>query len=426
MSSAATIPTGRSACSDRLESDPYVRLVAEHLADPALFDGGPEVARRRQEELVGPFLDFFLRHDRDDGHYRRLFQRKGLLNESGGIRGDVALEELVGLRIHSDDLRGDGQRRRLIGPVAADEAACTVFRSSGTSGNPEGPVTVLRSPTTLRLVAQTFGRQMEWGTGASLAGAAALMQASPEMRTTTAIVGELCAGFEARGATVHYGARLREDLPDSPMWRRLAPDEEALHAFFSSPARKVAMIPPPALAQLIADEELVRRISADGSPILDLGEGGVLITGGGLKRMSEYATLKDLLVAARRVFTARVGGGVVPAPVMDMFGLTESAGLYTGPAGDPEVDKTWVKCPHPLTWVGLLDSPQRLELAPIDEFGVPRLLFSVNLMCVDYLEAIVSGDVLTRVRAPGWPQHGLVYQRRAAEDEGFTIREGCG
>ena len=95
-------------------------------------------------------------------------------------------------------------------------------------------------------------------------------------------------------------------------------------------------------------------------------------------------------------------------------------------AGSPDDPRSWIKIPHPLSYVGMLDSPQRLELVPDDEVGRERLLFYVNLACVDYLEAIVPGDVVTRVLTPDSYQHGFVYERRAAADEGFKIREGCG
>ena len=63
---------------------------------------------------------------------------------------------------------------------------------------------------------------------------------------------------------------------------------------------------------------------------------------------------------------------------------------------------------------------------PGDEYGRERLLFYVNFACVDYLEAVVPGDVVVREATPDLHQDGFVYARRAAADEGFKIREGCG
>ena len=411
--------------SESLAADPYVRLVRQHLLDPKLFTEGPEGALRRQRELLLPFLEFFLRHD-NDGFYHALYRRKALLDDGGGVRGDVALEDLAVLRIHSDDLRGNGQRRRLIRGVAA-EARCKVFTSSGTSGHAEGPVTIARSPLTLHFMHHAMGRQFEWGAGHTFDGSYALMQATPQMRQTVGLPNVVSDAFETCGAEVVLGARLREDAGDVPVWRRIEPDIEEMRRFFSSSAEgRIALIPPPALAQLISDEELVRRISPQGEAYLDMGEGGVLMCGGGLKKLMGYETLRDLMIAAQRVFRARRDGQLVPAPILDVLGLVESASGFPARAGDPREDATWVKCPHPLTWVGTFESAQRLELAPVDEFGEPRLLFYVSFMCVDYLEAVVSGDVVVRQHTPELPQHGFVYVRRAAEEEGFKIREGCG
>ena len=47
--------------------------------------------------MLLPFLDFFLRHDRD-GYYASLFRRKGLFDEStpeAKLRDDLELEDLV-------------------------------------------------------------------------------------------------------------------------------------------------------------------------------------------------------------------------------------------------------------------------------------------------------------------------------------------
>jgi hypothetical protein len=183
------------------------------------------------------------------------------------------------------------------------------------------------------------------------------------------------------------------------------------------------------LAGLAANSEVVRAINpgaAGDEPFIDLGEGGTLLTGGGLKGLSRYTSSREALIDLRRVFRARRGGELVPAPVVDFLGLTESIGLFGGRAGSPDDDNIWIKCPHPLTWVGPLESPSRLHLVPDDEFDQQRLLFYVSFVCLDYLEAIVSGDVITRRCTPDFPQHGFVYQRRVGEDEGFQVREGCG
>jgi hypothetical protein len=407
-----------------LADDPYVRVLRSHCEDPGLLASSPDEVVLRQRDLLWPFLDFFLRHDQNN-YYRNLYRRKGLL-DGNAVRSDVALEDLGNLRIHSDDLRGpNGQRRRLISDIAENYDSCQIFRSSGTSGNANGPVTIARSPLMLRMHSFITGQRFEWAAGHRLDGSLALVQVAPQMRKTVALARNVPAAFEYVGAQVVLGARITDPNPDIPVWRRLAPDVDAMRAFFASPAeRKTAHIPPAALAQIVSDRDLIRQISPRGDDYLDLGEAGVLITGGGLKQISRYATVADLITEAGRVLKSRRHGELVPVPTADGLGLTESLAIFLSRAGNPADESSWIKVPHPLTWVGLFASPQRLELVPDEELGEDRLLFYVNLMCLDYLEAVVPGDIVVRQLGPDGV--GYVYRRRATEEEGFAIREGCG
>lgn len=423
--------TGLAFDDEPLAGDPYVRLIRGHLSDPDLFAGGPERARARHEALLVPFLDFFLRHDRD-GYYEGLFRRKGLLDEGAAtpaIRPDVALEELVRLRIHSDDLRGErGQRRRLIAEAAEAEPRGKVFSSSGTSANEDGPVTIVRSPLQLHLMALALGAQMQWSTGHAIRGATTLMHATAAMAKAVGMPYVVSDAFRTFGAAeVVYSARMRDD-PDEPNpWRRIETDVAELQRFLATPTpAKLAMFPTPLLAGLVADPESLRAISLDGEPYLDMGEDAVLFTGGGLKQKTQFATMRELLDVVHGAFRARRDGELVGVPILDGLGLTETSLFFFPKAGAPDDPRTWVKVPHPLSWVGMLESPQRLELAPDDEFDRERLLFYVNFACIDYLEAVVPGDVVSRRHTPDVHQHGFVYERRAAADEGFKIREGCG
>ncbi|MET0189838.1 MAG: hypothetical protein ABW212_12620 [Pseudonocardia sediminis] len=414
---------------EALRGDPYVRLLTTHLDDPSLFTGGPENARARQRELLVPFLDFFLRHDTARGHHRGLFARKGLLDDSGGVRADVDLPDLAALRIHSDDLRADGQRRRLVPGAAADGPGTRVYGSSGTTRNTDGPVTILRSALTSELSVRTIAGSIEWllGGPGRAAGADMVIQAAPEMVPVMAMPGTVPAGFDRAGASVFFGARLGDGPPGASPWTRIEPDVEQIRRFLLAPGTpKIFLATPSGLATLASQPELVRAISPTGEDFLDLGEGGMLLTGGGLKGLRGFASVLDLLRTARTVFRSRRGGELVAPPVGDMLGLTESTSVFPGRPGDPEDAATWVKCPHPLTYVGPLESPSRLRVVPDDEFGPERLLFFTDLACVDYLEAVVSGDLVERVPRPDWPQHGIVHRRRADAAEGFQVREGCG
>ena len=425
-----TAATGFDLAGEPLAEDPYVQRVHRHLTDPGLFTGDPQRTRALHESLLQPFLDFFLR--RGGAYYEALLRRKGLLDESGtvpAIRSDVVLEDLARLRIHSDDLRGErGQRRRLIPDAAAAESRGKVFSSSGTTGNEDGPVTIVRSPLQLHFMALGMGHQLEWATGQPIRGTTTLMQATSAMARAVGMAYVVSDAFATLGAAdVIFGARMRDD-PDEPNpWRRIEPDVAELQRFLASEApRKLAMFPTPILAALSSDPDLLRAISLDGQPFIDMGNGGVLMTGGGLKSTTAYRTMRELHEAAHTAFRCRRDGELHGIPIMDALGLTETASFFMAKAGPPDDPRTWIKTPHPLAYVGMLDSPQRLELVPDDEVGRERLLFYVNFACVDYLEAVVPGDVVTRVSTPDSYQHGFVYERRAAADEGFKIREGCG
>lgn len=412
-----------------LYGDPYVQLLLRHVRDPALFSDPPERTRARHVELLIPFLEFFLRHDRD-GYYRALYRRKGLLDEaSGGVRRDVQLHDLAKLRVHSDDLRGAGQAPRLIAGVS-ERPGNRTFSSSGTTDNPAGPVSILRSSLTVHVLRLAMGRQIEWMVGHSMNGSTAIIQAPPEMKATAVMVGLASECFEACGAEVLLGARLRDDPAEPNIWRRLEPDVGQIARFFASSARGKVMLGAAASYFGMASNPAVIRALNPASqadpPFLDFGEDGVLMTGGGLKRLPQFESMRALMTSLHPSFRARRGGALVPVPVTDVLGLTESLSVFGNRAGDPADDRTWIKIPHPLTWVGMLESPQRLALVPDDEVGRDRLLFYVSFTCLDYLEAVVSGDVVTRMHTPDDPQHGFVYQRRAEASEGFRIREGCG
>jgi hypothetical protein len=412
-----------------LHGDPYVQLLLRHVRDPQLFSDTPERTRARHVELLIPYLEYFLRHDRE-GYYQALYRRKGLLDETtGAVRRDVQLHDLAKLRIHSDDLRGTGQHARLVAGVL-ERPGNRVFSSSGTTENPAGPVTILRSALTVQVLREAMGRQIEWMVGHSMHDSCAIIQAPPEMKATAVMVGLASECFEACGAEVLLGARLRDD-PDEPnIWRRLEPNVGEIARFFQSRARgKVMLGAAASYFGMASNANVIRALNpacdAD-PPYLDFGEDGVLMTGGGLKRLPQFTSMRELMTSVHPSFRSRNNGDLVPVPVTDVLGLTESLSVFGNRAGDPADDETWIKVPHPLTWVGMLESPQRLQLVPDDEVGQERLLFYVSFTCLDYLEAVVSGDVVTRRHTPHNPQHGFVYERRAEESEGFQIREGCG
>ena len=159
--------------------------------------------------------------------------------------------------------------------------------------------------------------------------------------------------------------------------------------------------------------------------------------GGGLKRLPSSITSLDQIVKNTGDFIlAGDNKNAPPAPVIDMLGLTESLNVFIGVPTSPHSNDPWIKYPHPLTYTALLKSP--FDLTPVEnpKEGEEYLLFYVNLMTLDYVEAIIPGDFVratkdmdsidTALGKRNISQNGFIYSRRAEQNEGFKIREGCG
>ncbi len=412
----------------KLYHDPYVQLLLKHLQDTTLFRGTPDSTRKRQQSLLIPFLEFFLRHDREN-YYAHLFRRKGLLEESAAgvqIKKDVQLKDLVRLRIHSDDLRENGQNNCLIRSIDLNQNH-KVFLSSGTTQNTKGPVKILRTPLTIQLGHMLNEGLNNWSLGGKFRTGLTLLQMAPEMKDSMWFAYLGTRVMEQRGCEVMFGARIRQDPEETNLWRKLEPDKKTLHHFFTSKsAPKYFITSGIGLYHLLLKPNKFQHFLyryALGIPPIQLGDGGVLMTGGGLKRVpSEYQTMQDLMASA----THNILAGGNRAPIVDILGLTESMSVFLNRAADPLNEDAWVKYPHPLTYVALVESPQNLNLISNPASGMKGLLFYTNFACLDYLEAVLSGDFVRHASTANCPQHGFIYERRLKENEGFMIREGCG
>ena len=150
----------------------------------------------------------------------------------------------------------------------------------------------------------------------------------------------------------------------------------------------------------------------------------------------EVTSLSQVVKATGEKIIAGFNKNDKPAPVIDLLGLTESINVFIGVPTSPFSEDPWIKYPHPLTYSVLLKSPYDLTpvLKPVP--GEEYLLFYVNFMTLDYLEAIVPGDfvlatesrdsIQTYMGERNISQQGFIYSRRAEASEGFKIREGCG
>ena len=102
-----------------------------------------------------------------------------------------------------------------------------------------------------------------------------------------------------------------------------------------------------------------------GAPPVFLGKDGVLMIGGGLKRLpSSITSLDQIVQQTGHKIIAGSNKNDKPAPVIDMLGLTESLNVFIGVPTDPFSKDPWIKYPHPLTFVSLLKSP--FDLTPVE------------------------------------------------------------
>ena len=439
------IPEDLSGIPAALAGDEYVTKLRELLSSPDLFRRSRTEIRGIQEELLYPYLEFFLRHDHRR-YYRRLFHARGLCDGHGTLRSGLVLEDLARLRIHSDDLRGDGQRERLITEMQPAEAGGPApdgmtFVSSGTTAGTEGPVRVFRSNLTLEMSRAANGGLIDWALNRRLNRGETLMHMAPEMTDFMAFAAIGADFLRHRGLTVRFGAKVNDGPADSTIWRRLGPNAGEMRRFFTSKAHpKYFIASGVGLYKMFIEPEGLRRLGmklALGAPPVYLGDEGVLMIGGGLKRLpSRYTALSQVVAQVADAIKAGWTKDAAPAPVIDMFGLTESLSVFIGAPMDPRSTEPWVKYPHPLTYIALLDSPTRLEPAASWDEDAERLLLYVNFMNLDYLEAVVPGDFVypgpdeqtTETALGRLPvaNRGFIYSRRAGADEGFQIREGCG
>jgi hypothetical protein len=175
-----------------------------------------------------------------------------------------------------------------------------------------------------------------------------------------------------------------------------------------------------------------------GVPPLHLGRRGVMVVGGGTKDAlmesggdasrdgsgddrarseggPEARNARDLIREIAQYVTTDTGKGRVPAPVIDVLGLTESVSTFVGKTTSPLSPRAWVHYPHPLTYVSFLEGagePRPVAVNRHDRGDRERRLFFVNFACLDYLEAIVPGDVVAPVYRDDGHQHGFVFRHR--------------
>jgi len=431
------IPVNLNNEDSNIFKDPYYELLVKTCKSNNLFTNSRQDTKKLQQSLVYPYLEYFIRNDKNN-YYKKLLYNRGLAKDTNGnLKDNLKLVDLVKLRIHSDDLRGDGQKDRLIN----SECKGMEFMSSGTTAGTNGPVKVFRSNASLSLSRTTNGNLIDWSLGKKVNEGDTLFHMAPEMTNFLAFAAIGSDFLRHRGLSVKFGAKVNKGPQNSTIWQRLGPNMKEMKSFFKLKSNtKYFIASGVGLYKMFMEpkgiKKLVMKLALSAPPVF-LGKNGVLMMGGGLKRLpSSITSLNQIVRKTGPKIIAGWNKKDSPAPVIDMLGLTESLNVFIGVPTDPFSNDPWVKYPHPLTYVSLLKSP--FDLTPVEhpEPGKEYLLFYLNFMTMDYIEAIVPGDFVlaskevdkinTAMGERNISQSGFIYSRRAEQNEGFKIREGCG
>ena len=434
------IPIDLNESSSNLYNDEYYQLLKKIINTKNLLNSSREETKKLQKSLLYPYLEFFIRNDPYD-FYKKLFFNRGLSKDQNGtLKDNLELFDLVKLRVHSDDLRADGQKIRLIHEYPDKEHGMN-FISSGTTVGTNGPVNVFRSNISLSLSRLTNGNLIDWSLGKTVNEGETLFHMAPEMTNFLAFAAIGSDFLRDRGLGIKFGAKVNKGPKDSTIWQRLGPDIKQMKSFFKDQnSTKYFIASGVGLYKMFMEPRGIKKFLmklALSAPPVYLGEKGVLMIGGGLKRLpASITSLNQVVQSTGNFILAGNNKNASPAPVIDMLGLTESLNVFIGVPTSPFSNEPWIKFPHPLTYTALLKSP--FDLTPVDnpKEDEEYLLFYVNFMTLDYVEAIIPGDFVkatkdmvsieTALGKRNISQNGFVYSRRAEQNEGFKIREGCG
>ncbi|MBC7092147.1 MAG: hypothetical protein H5T50_09630 [Nitrososphaeria archaeon] len=400
------------ASQSKLLKDPYVEKVWNLIGDRSLFQKSPDYLRSLRKSLFRDALKFF---SSNSEYYASLFERLKINPKN------AELEDLAKLAIPSDILRGDGHKQFLIKSV--DEGG-EYFMSSGTTNNV--PVKIYRSPLDLAIMIKAntdlfeyvYGDYLEQGKGL------ALFMAAPELRYRLNFVAFVHLALEAKNIPLLYGMNLVEGSGSGPAWQKLVPNKDNITKFLKSRKEPKLFFTAPAGIYLLSKqfEELsfVRRLMYKFASVypVQLGRGGVIVTGGGTKGFTNLPPYEGIVEVSRKSFKAKdKSGREVSTPFMDVLGMTETLTAMIDRFGVMD------KVPHPLSEVFLLD-PKTFEWK--NEDNVEGIVGIYNPFTTSWLEVFYPGDLMISHSSDRFYGKEYVYVRRLKVEEGWELQRACG
>lgn len=400
------------AMKSKFLKEPHIQRLLELSGDKNLFDKSPDYLMKLRRELFRNSLKFFSKQSQ---FYCNLFERLG-------IDPDTAdKEDLVKLAVPSDLLRGEGYKKLLIENL---EEPSIVFSSSGTTSS--NPVNILRTYLELAMMTKANTLLFEYVYGSELkrGEGIALFLAAKELRNKLNFVAFVDLTLQGKEIPLLYGMDLISGIGEGSQWGKLVPNKKNIMAFLKSKREPKLLFTAPAGVYLISKQfnelnflkKLMYKVVV-GVPPVNLGNGGVVVTGGGSKGIV-VPPYDEVVKYSRRVFKARSPEGkLVDAPFMDVLGMTETLTAL--------IDRYGVmnKIPHPLQEVFLLDLK---TYTLIDEPNKDGILGIYDPMAISWLEIFLPGDIVKFHESNRYYGKEYIYVRRLSKEEGWDLQRACG
>ncbi|MEM0486847.1 MAG: hypothetical protein QW080_01770 [Sulfolobales archaeon] len=398
----------------KLLNDPFVRKVWDLSNDSNLFSKSPDYLAKLRRDLLRDSLQFFTKRSQ---FYADLMERLEIDPKGAEV------EDLVKLAVPSELLRGEGYRKLLIEDALKEPGY--VFSSSGTSSSI--PVRVYRTYIELAMMVKANTLLFEYVYGGILreGKGVALFLAAKELRNQLNFIAFVDLALQGKKIPLLYGMDLVVSTgEEGSKWTKLVPNKNRILEFLRSKEEPKLFFTAPAgvylLSKQMLEMNLLKRVIyklAVGAPPVDLGHGGVVVTGGGSKGM-DIPPYADIVSYSRKVFKVRnERGNLVDAPFMDVLGMTETLTAL--------IDKYGVmnKIPHPLQEVFIID-PKTYKI--VNESGKEGILGIYDPLAVSWLEVFLPGDIIKFYESDRYYGREFVYVRRLTKEEGWDLQRACG